>query len=124
MVRTSILITVIIVIANTLAGIILSGYSTFHMLIANINIISSGLLLTYVFEKTQVLPLKIGATSYLILSGFIRFLVALFSPNRFEDNYALVILIILIALEIICIVIINAIEKKKQEIAAKNIMES
>lgn len=114
MVRTSIIITAIIVIANTLAGIILSGYSTFHMVVSNVNIISSGLLLTYVFQSTSIFPLKIGATSYLILSGFIRFLVALFSPDRFEDNYALVVLIVLIALELICLVIINTIDKKKK----------
>ena len=93
MVRTSILITAIIVIANTLAGIILTGYSTFHMVISNVNIISSGALLTFVFRSTAILPLKIGATSFLILSGFIRFLVALFSPDRFKDNYSLVVLI-------------------------------
>ena len=116
MVKTSIIITAIIVIANTLAGIILSGYSTFHMVISNMNIMSSGLLLTYVFQSTSILPLKIGATSYLILSGFIRFLVALFSPDRFQDNYALVVLIVLIALELICLVIINTIDKKKKRL--------
>ena len=116
MVKTSVLITTIIVIANTLAGMILSGYTTFHMVISNVNIISSGLLLTYVFRSNTMLPLKIGATSYLILSGFIRFLVALFSPDRFQDNYALVILIILFALELICLVIVNTIEKKKKRL--------
>ena len=116
MVKTSILITTIIVVANTLAGLILSGYSTFHMIVSNVNILSSGFLLTYVFKSTAILPLKVGATSYLLISGFIRFLVALFSPDRLKDNYALVTLIVLIALELICLVIVNAIDKKKKQV--------
>jgi hypothetical protein len=115
MFRSSLLITSILILTNSLAGLILSSYSTFNMLLSNGSLLVSGILTAFVYHSTIHKSLKLGVTLLFSLTGGVRFLTSLFSPERLEDNYALVIMLVILATELICLVVVRYLDQKKRQ---------
>jgi hypothetical protein len=86
-------------------GLILSGYSNFNMVFVDISLIISAGMVYYLFDKVVSDGFKIGAGFFLVVSGLVRALFALFSINQLEDNIALILFIAMLSLEIMVILI-------------------
>jgi hypothetical protein len=108
----TLIIGIILFLANLLFGSILSVYPTFNMGL-NCGVIAATTALLYVL---RCITLKDGF--YISLSmlfgifGFIEFILGLFAPQRYENNWYLIAIILIVAIETIILTITNIISKK------------
>ncbi len=90
---------VILTFLNTIIGLILSDYSNFNMIFADISILISTGIVYYLFQSTIADGFKIGLSFFLLLSGVARFLCAVFSSDQMENNIAIIVFMCFIAIE-------------------------
>jgi hypothetical protein len=103
---------IILTIANLLFGSILSVYPAFNTgLNCGVIIVTTALL--YILKS---ITLKDGyyISLYIIFGilGFIEFVLGLFAPQRYTDNWYLISIILIVAFEAIVLVITNIVSKK------------
>lgn len=102
----------VLLLANLLFGIVLSAYEWVNVLISSSIIVLTGIFMLLI----GILPLKDGfkASLYVIYPalGFIEFMLSAFSPDRIKDNWAMIVLILLVAFQIIFLFITNIISNK------------
>lgn len=109
--NTTLIIGVILLAANLLFGSILSFYPTFNMLL-NCGVIAATTLLLY---SLRCITLKDGF--YISLSmlfgifGIIEFILGLFAPQRYENNWYLIAIILIVVIKAIILTITNIISK-------------
>ena len=95
------LIGVITTFLNTIIGLILSDYSNFNMIFADISILLSTGVLYFLFQSSFADGFKIGLSFFFLLSGVARFLCAVFSSEQMENNIAIIVFMCFIAIEAI-----------------------
>ena len=97
------LIGIILTFLNTIIGLVLSNYSNFNMVFADISILCSTGILYYLFNSSIADGFKIGVGFVAVLSGLARYFCALFSIGQIENNIALILFICLISFEVIAV---------------------
>lgn len=102
----------ILVLLNTLLGLIVTSYPNFNMIFADISILLSTGILYFLFRSNAADGFKIGVGFIAVLSGFGRFLCAVFSSSQLENNIGLIIFLFLITLEVITIFVSQKLSSK------------
>lgn len=102
----------LLVLINTTIGLVFSSYQPLNMLLADISLILSTILLNGTHKSAMADGFKIGFTAFFVLTGLIRFGCAAFSPNQLQDNFALVLFVIFLAVETLCFFVGNAMKDK------------
>jgi hypothetical protein len=102
----------LLVLINTVIGLVFSSYQPFNMILANVSLVLSTTLLYGTYKSAMADGFKIGFTAFFALTGLIRFGCAAFSPNQVQDNFAFVLFVILLAVEILCFFVGNAMKNK------------
>lgn len=102
----------ILVLINTIVGLIFQDYDTHKMLFGDLSIaLSTGLLfLTYSLKTSD--GFKIGYTLIFGLTGLIRFICAVSSSSEFKNNYAILIFIFLLCIEGLLVFLSHAMRNK------------
>ena len=95
------LIGVITTFLNTIIGLILSDYSNFNMVFADVSILTTTGMVYYLFQSSFADGFKIGLSFFFLLSGVARFLCAVFSSDQMENNIAFIVFMCFIAIEAI-----------------------
>ena len=102
----------ILLITNLLFGAILSFYGVFNVTLSSITIVITGILL----YLTDTINLKDGYKVSLMLLftivGTLEFILSLIAPNNIRDNWWLILIIALIAVEAILLIMANTISNK------------
>lgn len=102
----------ILLVANLLFGAILSFYGWCNVALSSAVIAITGLLL----YLTDIIHLKdafkVSLMVLFLIAGAIEFMLSLIASNRFADNWWLILVIFLMAVEVIVLIITNAISKK------------
>lgn len=102
----------VLLVANLLFGAILSFYGWCNVALSSAVILITGLLL----YLTNTLHLKEGYKIPLLFlfsfAGALEFVFSLIAPNRFTDNWWLIIVIFLITVEAILLIITNTVSNK------------
>ena len=110
--RIIILSGVVLLTANLLFGFILSSFDSFNVCVSSFVIVATTALLFI----TDTIRLKDGYKVSLLclfsVFGIMEYISSLFAPNQFKDNWWLIAVIALIALELILLLITNAVSKK------------
>ena len=107
MVKISLIILIILAVFNTLAGLIFSGYETFNFVFGDISLLLSGGLLHLLARSNAPDGFKIGLYFMLAIFGVIRFFMALFISQVFEDNYLLFLFIAIFCIEVIFFILVK-----------------
>lgn len=108
----TLIIGIILLLANLLFGSILSAYPAFNMWL-NCGVITATTILLYLL---RCITLKDGF--YVSLSmlfavfGFIEFILGLFAPQQYENNWYLIAIIFIVVIESVILAITNIISKK------------
>ena len=103
---------VALLFTNVLAGMLLSTFDTFNVVTTSLIILlTAGLLYT-----TTVIQLKdalrVSLSIIFALVGIVLYLLLLFAPHHIQDNWAIVVTILLIIIEIIMLYLAHWISKK------------
>lgn len=88
-----------LVLINTIAGLIMSNYSNFNMLFVDVSLILTTVILWINTASNFADGFKIGLSMAYSLTGLIRFLCALLAANQFENNYTIIIFLVIVGFE-------------------------
>ena len=111
--KNNILLTgVVLTILNTIIGVVLSDYSNFNMVFADVSILTSTGMVYYLFQSTFADGFKIGFTVLFAITGLIRLVCSAVSPEQFADNIAFLVFIIFLALEGLCFFVGKSLKDK------------
>ena len=103
---------VVLILINTVAGLIFQDYATHKMLFADLSIILTTGILFLLYQMKTADGFKIGFTLLFGLTGLLRFICAVSSGDEFKNNYALLIFIIIFCLECVLIFVSHAMRNK------------
>lgn len=107
-----ILIGVILFVANLMLGMIISSYDAFNLFVSSLVIAFTTALLFYL----NIVRLKDGfkIPLYVLFSvlGCIEFILSVFSPKTFEDNWFLLVIILSLTIECVILLITHKISIK------------
>ena len=102
----------VLLVMNLLFWLILSSYGNYNAALSSAVIVCTGLLLHF----TNVFSLKDGFKIPLMLlfsiGGVIEFFLSLVAPDRFEDNWWLILVITMLAFETILLIITHTVSNK------------
>jgi hypothetical protein len=89
----------LLVLINTMIGLVFSSYNQFNMIMADISILLSTTLIYGAYTSKMADGFKIGFTVLFAITGLIRFVCSVVSPEQFKDNMAFLVFIIFLAIE-------------------------
>jgi hypothetical protein len=89
----------ILVLINTVVGLIFNSYNPFNMVMADVSIFLTTILIYSAYISKMADGFKIGFTVLFAITGLIRFICSVVSPEQFKDNMAFLIFIIFLAIE-------------------------
>ncbi len=102
----------VLLTANLLCGAILSSYSWCNVALSSAVIIVSAVLL-YLVDVINIKDgYKVSLMLLFITIGLLEFILSLMAPNHVADNWWLIIVIALMAIQIITLIIIRSISNK------------
>jgi hypothetical protein len=102
----------VLVLLNTIAGLIFQNYEINRVLFSDLSLICS-LIIYFFLNKINISDgFKIGLTLVYIFTGIIRFFLAITANNYFENNYSLFVFIGIIGLECIALYISKQLTNK------------
>ena len=99
-------------ILNVLIGLICSSLSWVNISASSVAILLNTALAYYMFGDNVKTPFKISLMFIIPIITISEYLIALFMPNKLENNYALIIILILLFLESIIYLSIKKVSTK------------
>ena len=99
-------------ILNILIGLICSSLSWVNISASSVAILLNTALAYFVFGDNVKTPFKISLMFIIPIITIIEYLIVLFMPNKLENNYALIIILILLFLESIIYLTIKKVSTK------------
>jgi len=109
--KIALIISTVLVILNTLAGLIFSEYKQLNYVFSDISIILTGGLLYVIANSKTSDGYKVGLYIILCITGIIRFFMAVFSSQAFEDNFLLLIFCAIVGFETVLYLLANFMKK-------------
>jgi hypothetical protein len=103
---------IVLILINTISGLIFQDYATHKMLFADFSIILSTGLLYLMLQIKTADGFKIGFTLLFAITGLIRFICAVSSSSEFKNNFAVLIFISILCIECVLVFVSHAMRNK------------
>ena len=110
--RLIILTTIILLVVNGLLGLILTAYQSTNVYLNTAVILLSGIVLWVVSSTHLKDAFKISLTSLFAIAGSIEYILGFFAPNEWSNNWYVIIVIAILAIEIVFILLTNFVTNK------------
>ena len=113
MTKTILWIGGVFALLNLLIGMIVTAYGSRNIAVTTVIIILTTVILLSVNDSVGLKDgFKVSLYFIIPVIGLIEYFFALFMPNRFTDNWCLIVILILLAFEIIIIILTKSISNK------------
>ena len=93
---------VLLVLLNTLAGLIISAYEPFNYLLTDLSLIFTTVFIFGLVSSKVDDGFKIGLSVLFSITGIVRFFLLMFIPQQWENNGLIIGVAGILVLEIIC----------------------
>lgn len=103
---------VALLVVNVLFGAILSCYGGFNVAVSSVVIVITAATLWAINHMTLKDAFKVSLTLLFALAGAIEFLVSLFMPSRFTDNWGLIAVILFLLAQGLMLLVCNVVSNK------------
>lgn len=98
---------------NLLIGLIVSAYGGVNIAVTTVIIILTTVILLVVNGSMRLKDgFKVSLDFIIPVIGLIEYFFALFMPNRFTDNWCLIVILILLAFEVVILIVTKTISNK------------
>ena len=111
-----ILITIILLVVNGLLGYIITAYLPINVFLNSVVILLSGIVLWVLSYITLKDAFKYSLTFLFVLIGFIEYIFGIFAPPELNNNWFVVLIIVILTLEIILISLTNFVTQKNNRV--------
>ena len=102
----------LLILINTTIGLVFDSYHPINMLFADFSILLTIGIMYSAFNSAMVDGFKIGLTVFFAITGIGRIVCAIASKEHFKNNISIVVFIVLLAIEILCFFVANALKDK------------
>ena len=103
---------IILVVLNTLLGLMWDSYSSFNMVMVDFSLVLSTLFLAGLYYSSIADGFKIGLTVWFLITGFIRIFCAIIMANNLSENISLFIFLTFLGVEVLCIFVGKVLHNK------------
>jgi hypothetical protein len=103
---------ILAILFNSLAGVILSNYPSFNWMLADVSILVTTGLIYALYFKYLDNAFKAVFTFLFLISGLIRYMLCLFASSQLENNWFILLMVALFAVEVLIFVFGIALKKK------------
>lgn len=110
--KTILNIGILILVLNVAIGLLLSAYPLFNMVLNSIVIVITTVLIWLLSSYNQRTAFAVSLTFLYSFLGIIQLVLGILSPARITDNWMMVTIIALIALECALLIVTKSISKK------------
>ena len=90
----------VVIVLNLIVGAIISSYTAFNIAASTIAVVATVVLCLLVSNSSIKDGFKVSLYLLFAIAGAIEFLVAAFMPSHFTDNWWLIAIFVLLALEV------------------------
>lgn len=105
------IIGLVLLVFNTLIGLLISSYSTFNMVFVDINLLFSIALCLFLSISKIESTYKITLAIIFIFTGIVRVMAALSSSDSIQNNPVVIAILIVLAIEIVITIIAHSVKK-------------
>lgn len=113
--KTVLIVSLVLLVVNLLAGLILSGFKPFNIAFTSIVIVLTGALI-YLLRLVPMKDAFVASLSFLFaFAGLIEYILGLLSPERLQDNGFILGAVCLFAVEGIFLAICSITSKNIQQ---------
>lgn len=109
--RTLIIVTLLLLLVNFLAGLLLSAYEPFNVCFTSIVIVVTAVLVNLLYSVRLKEAFAISLSFLFSFCGFVQFILGCVSPPEAEDNGCLIASLVILVFEVIVLLICNLISK-------------
>lgn len=103
--QSIIIIGSILIVVNILMGLIISSYGCTNLIVSTFIIVLTTIILLSVNGYLRLKDgYKVSLNVIIPIIGAVEYLIGIFMPSRFSDNWGLIVLLILVAIESIILV--------------------
>ena len=102
----------ILVLINTTVGLVFNSYNPFNMVMADVSIILSTALIYGAYKSVMADGFKISFTVLFAITGLIRFVCSVVSPEQFKNNMVFLVFIVFLAIEGLSFFVGNSLKNK------------
>ncbi|MCL2328129.1 MAG: hypothetical protein FWC39_06395 [Bacteroidetes bacterium] len=102
----------LLLIFNTLAGLIISAYSLPNFLATNLSIALTTALMLWIAQDKYSDAIRIGLTSLFALTGLVRMICVIVMSQTWENNYLVLVAFGILLFEVVCLAAAAFIDKK------------
>ena len=100
----------VLLLINSLSGLIISIYPLFNWLLVDVVLLFNTILIYWISNSTIKDGFKISLLYLLPIAGFITLLLALYSPYKFINNYCFLGILIIAGIEAMLVFICKSIK--------------
>ena len=102
---------IILIVFNTLIGLIISKYSPFNYILVDFSLLISTFIIYFFSNSNISIGYKIGLSVLFSITGFIKLICCIISPQSFQNNFFIATVLAFITFEIFCVIIALAMKK-------------
>lgn len=110
--KTILFTTIAVLTINIAAGLLLSNYNTFNMLATSVVVIITAVLL-YITESLILKDaFSVSLSFFFSIMGIVMFLLMIFSKKQLQDNWCVMVSLVLMLIEAVVLYVVNKINNK------------
>lgn len=99
-------------IVNILAGFLLTCYHTFNVIATSVSLLTTAVLMYAVTKVHLKAAFRVSLTYTFAIVGVVSYLLMLFSHHQIQDNWCLIVALVLLALEATILYITHCASKR------------
>jgi hypothetical protein len=102
----------VLILLNSLIGMIFSSYSTFNFVLTDFSILLSILLCYLVNQKITNSALRNASIFAFLITGLLRFLSGIFVDPQIMNDWVMLIFILILGFEVIIFILLSSLNNK------------
>jgi len=101
----------ILIVLNSLIGLITTSYPTFNWVLANAVIMLQLFIINYILTTKLKNGFKIGILPIFVIAGFLSLIAAIITDSNIADNLSLIVLALILSVELILLILVKSFSK-------------
>lgn len=109
--KTILFSTIAVLVVNILAGLLLSGYHTFNIVATSVVVVLTAALMYITKCITMKDAFRVSLPFTFAILGVIMFLLMLFSKHQLQDNWCVIVLLVIMLLDVVILYVAHRVSK-------------
>ena len=111
-----ILTTIILFVVNALIGLLIAAYQPTNVYLNSAVILLGGIILWIISSTHLKDAFKISLTSLFTIVGLIEYILGFFAPNEWSNNWFVILVMVILAIEVIVVLMTNYVTNKNKRV--------